>query len=323
MIYASAPLRIALAGGGTDLPAFYSQHGSTVLTCAIDKYVNVIIKKEILSNEFKLRYSENEIASSIDEIKHSRARECLKYFNLREPVEITSISDLPPGTGMGSSGSYLVSLISAISKYTGKKITKYEIANLACEIEMVSCNQPVGKQDQFIASFGGIKMLKINNDGHVKVEEPEISSKTKDELNKNCMIFYTGMQRNASSVLKDQQQFIKNNSEPMMQIQKIGFESIKALENNDVDAFGSLMHEHWIQKKNMSSSMSFSKVDEIYLDLYADNQILGGKIIGAGGGGFLLIYVNKHHNKIEEEMSAKGLQRLKWNFDESGVKVSS
>jgi D-glycero-alpha-D-manno-heptose-7-phosphate kinase len=321
MIYSSAPFRIALAGGGTDLPAFYTKHGASLLTCAIDKYVNVIVKREILSKDIKLRYSENEIAKSLDEIKHTRARECLKYFDIKDSVEVTSIADLPSGTGMGSSGSYLVSLIAAISKFSGKNLTKYEIANLACHLEMVACDQPVGKQDQFIASFGGIKLLKISKDGHVKVEEPEISSKVKSTLNKNCMIFYTGMQRNASNVLRDQQQFIKKNSEPMLQIQKIGFESIAALEQGDTDAFGSFMHDHWIQKKNMSASMSFSKVDELYLDLYENKKILGGKIIGAGGGGFLLIYADKDHNKIEEEMSAEGLQRLNWSFDEEGVKV--
>jgi D-glycero-alpha-D-manno-heptose-7-phosphate kinase len=319
MICARAPFRVALAGGGTDLPAFYSKHGSTLLTCAIDKYIHVFIRKELLSTDLRLRYSENEIVLSASDLKHARARECLKYFEIQDSVEITSIADLPPGTGMGSSGSYLVALISALSEHIGSKLTKYEIAELACKLEMDVCKQPVGKQDQFIASFGGIKILKINTEGHVVVQEAELSSSTKNSLMKNCMIFYTGKQRDASKVLDDQQKFITQNDDPMMQIQKIGVESIDALQCGDVDAFGRLMHQHWIQKKRMSKNMSISNVDELYIDLYQQDMILGGKIIGAGGGGFLLVYTNSDHEVVENSIVRTGFRRLDWKFDEEGV----
>ena len=321
MICVRSPFRIALAGGGTDLPAFYMQHGSTLLTCAIDKYIHVLVRQEHLTKQVSLRHYENEITDFVNDLKHSRARECLKYFGISSALEITSTADILPGTGMGSSGSYLVSLICGLSQLKNASMTKYEIANLACELEMSSCNQPVGKQDQFISAFGGIKTLKTSRDGHVRVEESEISSNTKALLNKNCMIFYTGKRRNASVVLGEQQAFIKSNSDPMVQIQRIGLKSISALEAGDVDAYGELMHEHWQQKKSMSGNMSISEVDKVYLDLYDSKRILGGKIIGAGGGGFLLVYVNKSHDEIENDMLSRGFLPLKWSFDEEGVKI--
>ena len=319
MIISRAPFRITLAGGGTDLPAFYKKHGSTFLSCAIDKYVYVGIRKRAFEKEIRLQYIDCEVVSHVSELKHNRARACLELHEIEDSVEVVSSADLSARSGMGSSGSYIVALLHSIRKLKGLSTDPDVIANEACKIEMDILNEPVGKQDQFIASHGAMTKFSIDRLGCVSSQKIEIHKKTLDTLRDNCMIFYTGVLRNASEVLSQQQRNILQNDASMCAIQEIGFKAIKAIESGNLDDFGRLMHEHWLHKKQLGSGVVVSKTEKLYQDLIESGHSLGGKIIGAGGGGFLMLYVPKSHQAVEKKLSEAGLPRMLWDVSKSGV----
>lgn len=323
MIFSRAPFRITLAGGGTDLPSFYKKHGSTFLSCAIDKYIYVGFRKRTFEKEARVQYLDCENVESVSDLKHSRARACLQSFGFEDSVEIISSADLSAKSGMGSSGAYLVALLACLRKYRGLSIDPKEIAEEACRIEMDVLNEPVGKQDQYISAFGSITQFYINTDGHVTLQKLSLDSLLVKQLEKNCMIFYTGILRDASSILKSQQQTIQKDDSSMLAIQQIGIETIESIKSGNLDKFGLLMNKHWLEKKKLSKDITVNSFEEIYQHYVSSGKALGGKIIGAGGGGFLMLYVPSNHETIEEELKNAGFPRLNWKVSHSGAGISN
>lgn len=321
MIISRTPFRITLAGGGTDLPSFYQKYGSRFLSCAIDKYIYVGFKERMFDEDVRVQYLDTEIVQKVSELKHSRARACLENFGFTDKVEVNSIADLSAKSGMGSSGSYLVGLIACLREHLGLSFDPELIASEACRIEMDVLKEPVGKQDQYISAYGSITEFTIDKDGKVTANKLNLQKEIQHTIEKNCMIFYTGVLRNASDILKNQQASIKKDDSAMCEIQRIGNETIDAIKQGNLDAFGTLMHEHWKQKRKFGSSMSLSSFDSLYERLVSEEKALGGKIIGAGGGGFMMLYVNKEHNKLEQEMRSLGYPRMHWCVSEKGVQL--
>lgn len=321
MIIAKAPLRITLAGGGTDLPDFYSKYGGSVTSMAIDKYIYINFKKNILDKLVRLRYLKTEEVDNANKLSNERAREVLKYYNIYEQCEITSTGELPSSSGLGSSGSYLVALIAALEKFSGHSIDKHKIAELACKIEIDTLKEPVGKQDQFISSYGGIKTFNIDTNGSVTVENFDIPQIDAEEFITRNRIYYTGVQRDASSILKTQKTDKTRFEQNMRKIQELSSLFSSALKEKRYDDYGELLNLHWQQKRSLSSSMSNGEIDRLYQQLLDDKYILGGKIIGAGGGGFLLLYSHKDHQYLDEYMQHLGMPRMEYAIDHHGVKV--
>jgi D-glycero-alpha-D-manno-heptose-7-phosphate kinase len=323
MIITRSPLRISLGGGGTDLPSYYEKYGGYVIAAAIDKYVYVTVtrpfKKAIL-----LKYSELEEVSHVDEIRHPIIREVLDSLSLKSPqIEITTLADIPSGTGLGSSGSFTTALTKAVFQHYRKKIDIKELAQFACEIEINRLGEPIGKQDQYIASFGGINEFEFHEDGSVSVNALAISNTTIHSLEDNLLLFFTGISRSASSILKDQDSKSRANSQDMFEnlhfTKNLGIRSRDALLAGEVDRFGELMHEHWEHKKSRSLGMTNKFIDYAYEKAMQSGGV-GGKIVGAGGGGFLLILASDKE-KLRNEMSKLGLEEVRFSFDFEGTKV--
>lgn len=324
MIISRTPLRISLGGGGTDLPFYYEKFGGFVLGAAVRKYVYVTI-----SNHFekiiKINYSQTEICHSPNQVKHPIIRESLKLLGINDHIEINSIADLPAKSGLGSSGSFTVGLLNGLYTHIGKDITKKKLAEKACFIEMDLLEEPVGKQDQYIASFGGFSCITINKQGQVHTVPLKISNESIQDLEHNLIFFYTGVLRSASSVLKDQKKSSENNYsslESLTRIKEIGLKIKRCLERDDLDEFGRLMDEHWKEKKKTSGKISNSNFDKYY-ELARQKGALGGKIIGAGGGGFFMFYTNSRENKkkLRKEFIGYGLNEVRMPFEMEGAKI--
>ena len=319
MIIARSPFRITLGGGGTDMPKFYGKHGSFFISAAIDKYIYVALKKNILEQNIRCQYLATEIVDDVSKLKHDRARECLKYFNIRNGHEITSIADLPSGSGLGSSGSYIVALLQCLHKSNNRKWTKSELAEIAFHIEHDILGEPVGKQDQYIASFGGVQAFSINKDGVVSNRPLNLSNKS--VFYKNCRMYFTNTTRNASKILAIQHSNPPSVEECMLQIKDIGHESCLALSSGNYDYWGTLLHDHWETKKKISNKMHVSSVESLYTGLHKKGLVLGGKIIGAGGGGFMMLYIPKNHAKVDEIMHQSGFCNVPFSFDNDGCTI--
>ena len=322
MIIVRSPLRISLGGGGTDLPSYYKEFGGFLISAAINKYVYSSVL-EPYSNGIYLKYSKTEKANSINKIKHPIIKEVLKKFkNNSKKIEITTLAEIPAGTGLGSSGSFTTSLLKCMYLFNNKQINRYKLAEEACDIEINKLKEPVGKQDQYISSFGGIKILKISNKGKVKVSELKLKNSTKQNLQNNLLLFFTGYTRFSSSILKKQdtetkKKFFKT-LENLKEIKKIGYESKRLIEKNDLNEFGKLLDYHWHKKKERANNMSNNKIDIIYKDAL-NHGALGGKLVGAGGGGFLMFYAKNPH-KLRERLNKYKIKELKFNFDYEGTK---
>ena len=321
MIISRAPFRIALAGGGTDLPSYYSLHGGEVTSMAINRYIYVTFKRNLLEDKVRLQYLKTEVVDNANQLSHERAREVLREFDVLQRCEISSIADLPSKSGLGSSGSYLVALINCLREYRKVNLMKSDIADLACRIEMDDLKEPVGKQDQFIASYGGIQKFSIDRDGKVTVNPVLLTDDELRYFTKHCSIYYTGMQRSASKVLKSQTKDISNFAKQMQKISELGSQFLEALQSADFEKYGRLLDEHWTHKRMLSSSMTNGILDDIYLDLKKNDMVLGGKIIGAGGGGFLMLYVPKEVEKVDHYMLQRGMPRIDYSLDRDGVKT--
>lgn len=319
MIIVRAPFRITLGGGGTDLPSFYEKHGGFVLSMAIDKYIYVCMKPLVMSNKIRLQYSKTELVDSANDLIHDRAKRALQRHNLLNGLEIVSIADLPASSGLGSSGSYLVALLTAIRTYKRLPADPRTVAAEACDIEIVDLNEPVGKQDQYISAFGGIQELSIDKLGHVDICPSKVSSHNLNELLSRLHIYHTGISRSASEILRDQSALKGKSEESLLAIKDLGYRFSEALNAGNFDTFGLLLHEHWENKKKMSNKISFSKVDELYETSRKDYGILGGKIIGAGGGGFLMLYNPFKDGRLQAYMESNGLVRLNYGMDSVGV----
>ena len=323
MIIARSPLRISLGGGGTDLPSYYREHEGFLIAAAIDKYVYVTINRPFNEGIY-LKYSEIEHVKTVDEVSHNIIREALKLENLNTPqVEISSIADLPSGTGLGSSGSFTTALLKALYAYRHRHINPEELAELACAIEIDRLKEPIGKQDQYIASVGGITCFAFHKDNSVTFAPLKISRETFHALEDNLLLFFTGFSRSASEILKDQHVKSQKNDTDMLNnlhfVKEIGYLSKDALESGNTDKFGELMHQHWEHKKKRSGGMSNQNIDAWY-ETALKNGAIGGKVVGAGGGGFLM-FMAHDAAKLRSAMTKSGLQEVRFKFDFEGTKV--
>ena len=323
MIISRTPFRITIGGGGTDLPSYYEQSGGNVISLAIDKYMYISLKPTVIEDLLKLRYSITEIVEDASFLKHDRAKASLLLHKLNSRLEINSCADLPASSGMGSSGSFLVRLLNCIRTY--KKINSEPkiLAEEACNIEINKLKHPVGKQDQYIAAYGGLKRLEIEKNGKVNVSEINISKSNLLNFLSNIQIFHLNHSRNASSILKDAQKNTQHSNKIFDIIKKQSYDVINFLEKGHYDDYGLLLDEYWSIKKKLSSKISFNEVDVLYDNLKKDYGILGGKIIGAGGGGFLLIYANKNKQDISSYMENNNYKKLHFTCDEKGSIITT
>jgi len=324
MIIARSPMRISLGGGGTDLPSYYEQFGGFFISAAIDKYVYVMAHTAWNSEDYMIKYSQLERVKSIVDIKHPIIRAAFNTLNIQPNIEICSIADIPAGTGLGSSGAFTTALLKALHTYQKNTlISPHELAEQAYDVEMQDLASPVGKQDQYIAAFGGVTCFDIKSDGHVHVTPARISQQTLHTLEDNLAIFFTGYSRSANILLKEQDDKSKTSDSSMIDnlhfIKALGFKIQDALESGNLHQFGLLMHEHWEHKRLRSNGMSNSKIDELY-HLAIENGALGGKLIGAGGGGFLMFYT-ENKRQLRETMMKVGVEELRFKFDFEGAKL--
>lgn len=332
MIITRTPFRITLGGGGTDLPSFYGEHGGYVFTMAINKYMFICLnRRSVADRKIVIRYSQVETVDSIDEIKHPLAREALRLHNMRQNMELTSIADMPGKSGLGSSGSYLVGLLTAIHAHARTAASPVQIAEEACHIEMDILKEPVGKQDQYIAALGGFQVLDIDKQGKVKTHAVPVDFITVNELASKARVYFTGVQRSATAVLKKQDEAARKAASPdhqrvvdsLLAIKAIGQDITKAFEQRDLDRFAVLMDQHWMHKRKLSPGVSLSTLDLLYDDVKKRFGVLGGKIIGAGGGGFVMLYCPQKGRDLDAYMAEQGMPRISYSPSLQGSKVVS
>jgi len=323
MIIARSPLRITLGGGGTDLASYYREHEGFLIAGAIDKYVYVTVMRPFTPGIY-LKYSELEHVERVDEVRHRIIHEALLMQNLKTPqVEITTLADIPSGTGLGSSGSFTTALLKALYAHRRKLILPRELAELACHIEIDRLGEPIGKQDQYIAAFGGLTCFTFHKDDTVSAEPLKVDIQTIFDLEDKLLLFFTGFSRSAGGILKDQQVRSQKNDQDMLNnlhyVKELGYHCKEALEDNKLDVFGKLMHEHWEHKKKRSGGMSNSQIDQWY-NLAMKNGAIGGKLVGAGGGGFLM-FMAEDGVKLRHAMHGAGLEEVRFRFDFDGAKT--
>ena len=322
MIITRSPLRITLGGGGTDLPSYYHQHGGFCISAAIDKYVYVTVLRPFVPGIY-LKYSEIEHVDCVDNVKHPIIREAIRLMDLKTPqLEITTLTDIPAGTGLGSSSSFTTALLKAICAHRRRFLHPANLAEIACKIEIDILANPIGKQDQYIATFGGVMCLTFMNDS-VVVRPLDAPIETLFALEDNLLLFFTGYARQASDVLRDQQTRTETNDLDMLanlhQVKVLARETQCALQQGDLTAFGQLLHEQWELKKRRLGAATNPHIDEWYTRGLA-NGAIGGKLVGAGGGGFLLFYTTEHQ-QLRASMIAAGLEEVRFRFDYEGTKV--
>jgi D-glycero-alpha-D-manno-heptose-7-phosphate kinase len=324
MIITRTPLRIPLGGGGTDLASYYSKHGGFLVGAGINKYINICVNRRF-EESVRLAYSQTEIVDKLDDIQHPIIREVLRLLTIEcKNLEIVSLADVPSDSGLGSSSCFTVGLINALQTHKREHLTIREIAEKACKIEIEILHEPIGKQDQYMAAYGGFTCLEFSTTGEVSVSPLAISDETVDELERNLLLFHTGIKRRSSFVLEGQNNSIKKDEkqvvDAMHRIKEIGFETKRCLEHGKPDRFGELLHEHWEVKKKVSNKMSTDKLDEAY-HLARTHGALGGKIIGAGGGGFFLFYCRDGREKLKQALAPLGMKPMRFRFDADGTKV--
>jgi D-glycero-alpha-D-manno-heptose-7-phosphate kinase len=323
MIIARSPLRICLGGGGTDLPSYYREHSGFLVSAAINKYVYITLHKTFV-DEMIIKYSKMERVKSVDQIEHPIIRECLKLLDINDMnLEIASMADIHAGTGLGSSGSFTTALLKALHHYKRGTINAPDLAAQACHIELDRLKEPIGKQDQYIAAFGGITCFRFLPDDRVEYFPAKVSQSTLDDLEDHLLLFFTGFTRSASKVLHDQNTKAQKNEREVLNnlhfIKELGKYTLKALEDGDMMAMANLMNEHWQHKKKLSGQISSGPIDDIY-DYAMKNGAQGGKLVGAGGGGFMLFYANDRA-QLRKAMAEKGLPEVRFGFDYEGSKI--
>lgn len=320
VIFSRAPLRISLGGGGTDLPSYYSEHGGFLVAGAIDKYVYMLIHT-VFQRRYLMKYSQTEEVAEVSQIRHPILREALTRHWRGNPLEVASLADVPSGTGMGSSGAFTVALIKGLAHARRTSITPGALAESAAEIEIDVLQEPCGKQDPYVAAHGGICTYTFNPDGSVDVEPLELSPETLRALREQLLLFYTGEARDASVVLSDQDQRTKARDEDMLEnmhrTKEMGHQSRDLLVAGDLFAYAELMHEHWLNKRRRSPGMASERIDDLYT-LARRSGVVGGKLVGAGGGGFLLVYA-RHPADTRQAMAAAGAVELPFDFEFSGA----
>jgi D-glycero-alpha-D-manno-heptose-7-phosphate kinase len=322
MIISKTPLRMSFVGGGSDLPAFYREFGGAVVSTAIDKFVYVTINKKF-DDQIRVSYSKTEEAKSVEEIKHPLVRESMKWLGVKGGVEITSIADIPAkGTGLGSSSSFTVGLLNALHAFANRHASADKLAREACEIEIAHCGEPIGKQDQYAAAFGGFRFIQFNPDDSVSVEPIICQRETVRQLENNLLVFYTGITRSASALLKTQQLAVTTEKAKRTTLQKmveLAGQLKVELQKNNLAAFGEIIHENWLLKRSLTRQVSNNVIDGWYSRARKAGAV-GGKLLGAGSGGFLMFYApQEKHKAIARELSE--LRRMEFRFEPQGSKI--
>ena len=323
MIITRSPLRISLGGGGTDLASYYGEHGGFLIAGAIDKYIYITLHETFIE-ELIIKYSKLERVTSASQIEHPIIREAFAMLGIeRTNLEMTSMADIPAGTGLGSSGSFTTALLKALQAWKRDIVHPHELAEQACEIEIERLREPIGKQDQFIAAYGGITAFTFHKDGRVEARKAALSEDTIHDLEDNLLLFFTGYSRSASAILKDQKTRSEKADSAMIEnlhrTKDLGLRSLACLESGDTPGFAALMHEHWLGKRARSTGMSNDHINAWY-DLAMAKGALGGKLIGAGGGGFLMFYA-ADRTRLRKTMREAGLQEVRFRFDFEGTKI--
>jgi D-glycero-alpha-D-manno-heptose-7-phosphate kinase len=324
MIVSRAPVRFSLGGGGTDLPSYAREHGGFVVAAAVDKFVFVCVARRF-AKSIRLAYSESEIVDSVDQIKHRIFKAALQSTGLTHSLELHSLADVPANTGLGSSSSFTVALLNGLHAFKREFVPAEQLAREACRLEIDILKEPIGKQDQYIAAHGGISAMHFHPDGSVEVERLPLRDEVLDELESNLVIYYSGIERSASSVLKEQQKTIVENKDDAVQrmhrIKELGFETKRVLLSGDIDRYGEMLHEHWTNKRKLASNMADGTIDEHY-EAARKAGALGGKLMGAGGGGFFMFYVRAAERRsLHDAMGARGLRPMRFRFDFDGARI--
>lgn len=321
MIIARSPLRITLGGGGTDLASYYEKQGGFLISAAIDKYVYILLNKTF-DRSLVLKYSKLERVERASELRHPIVREALTMMDLtREPLEICSMADIPAGTGLGSSSTFTTALLRALHEYKGDIVGKRQIAEEACDIEINRLGGAIGKQDQYISAYGGVVCMDIEKNGFVHVEPLKLAQSTLYDLEDNLMLFFTGYSRSAGDILGEQDKKSRENNSDMLRnldlVKQLGLDSRDALESGELHRFAELMNVHWEYKKKRAEGMSNLQINEWY-EYAIKNGALGGKLIGAGGGGFLMFYA-EDKSRLRRAMSSFGLEEIRFRFEPGGT----
>jgi D-glycero-alpha-D-manno-heptose-7-phosphate kinase len=329
VIITRTPFRVTLGGGGTDLPSYYERHGGFIFAMAIDKYMYIMLNPPTVDDKIRLHYSRSETANHVSELRHELAREALRLHGVDRKIEISSMADLPDGTGLGSSSAYLVGLLTALHHYKRSYVTLDALAEEACYIELEILGKGIGKQDQYLAVFGGLTVLEIARSGDVSVRAVELPRGAVHDFIANTHLYYTGLRRSAVEVLRDQNVAMQSRSAPrngqvepaLHGIKDLGYRILDAIEEENFDLWGMLLNEHWQHKKRMSEKISLSRVDALYEHVRQHYGVLGGKISGAGGGGFLMLYCPHAQKQLEAFMAEQGMPRLHYGVEYEGSKV--
>lgn len=320
MIITRAPFRVSFCGGGSDLPSFYEKYGGCVLSTTIRKYMYLTIHKYFEEDQIVLKYSKTENVRDFSEIEHRIFKQCLMDFNLKG-VEISSMADIPAGTGLGSSSTFTVALLQLLYTYTGQYVSKYKLAKEACAVEIEKLGEPIGKQDQFVSAFGGLKFYEFMPNGFVNVEPIIMAPESYKKLEDNILMFYLGGTHSASAILKEQSNNILSVEKATVQKQMCDIARTlkKELQKNNVDAIGELLHENWMLKKSLASGISNSFIDETY-ERAMNAGATGGKLLGAGGAGFMLFNVQQEKQASVRE-ALKDLREMDFEMDNSGASI--
>ena len=324
MIITQTPFRITLGGGGTDLPAYYSKYGGFIFAAAIDKFMFININVPIVDSLVRVKYSLSETVKHREELRHDIAREALRMMGIEDSLEIVSMADVPSGTGLGSSSCYAVGLLLSLHCMKRDYVPLQVLAEEACSLDIDRLGKPIGKQDQYMASFGGLRVLEIERDGKVKTRKVHVEDGTADALNRNLLMFYTGLSRNADTILSEQSRGAEEGKKPVVEnmhvIKELGYRVLDAVESGNLTDVGLLFDEHWRRKRALSENMTSPRLEELY-ELAKANGALGGKISGAGGGGFFLFYTEQDQQKLREAMKKAGLREMRYRFSFEGAKV--
>jgi D-glycero-alpha-D-manno-heptose-7-phosphate kinase len=324
MILSTAPMRITLGGGGTDLRSYYSKYGGFLIAGGINKYCTIVANRRFVS-AIRISYSEMENVNCIEEIKHRIFKTTLEFMDVKEGIELHSIADIPARSGLGTSSTFTVALLNALHTYKKDYINQRQLADEACHVEIDLLGEPIGKQDQYMAAFGGLTCLTFHKNGEVYVEPLQVKADVIDQIESNLLLFFTGKERDASEILSEQDEKSKSDDPQIINnlhtVKDIGLQTRRYLEAGEVDMLGELLHTHWETKKKRSKNMSDPFIDECY-DLARKKGAIGGKLVGAGGGGFLMFYcANGHKSSLIESLQNRGLKWERFHFDFSGAKI--
>ena len=329
MIVSRTPFRVTLGGGGTDLPSYSDRHGGFVFAMAIDQGVNVSVHAPEFDEKIRFQHTETEVVDHPSELEHDLTREALKRRGIESRLVVSSTADLPGGVGLGSSGSYTVGLLAALRAHQGQPYPPEELAEEAFDLEANTLGKGVGRQDPYMVAFGGLSVIETRCDGATTVRRAEIDPSTLDDFVRNTRLYWTGVRRSASEVLSDQDRAMKTVraadhavvQDSLHRIKELGMASLASMETGDFDRFGQLMDEHWQHKKRLSRRVTIPGIDELYADIKARFGVLGGKVSGAGGGGFFCVYVPRAHDELDAFMASAGLERMAYGIAPRGAEI--